>query len=93
METLLAIIIMLDAYAIIFYRLMIKYYYEKENNVKESNFAAIFSLPPHSKLSETGKRYSRRYWIAVAILLASITLLIPGRDFSVLKNVLHNISR
>ncbi|WP_126456983.1 hypothetical protein [Sulfuriflexus mobilis] len=86
METILAIIILLDAYAIIFYRLMVKHYYEKENNTKESNFGAIFSLPPHSKLSDKGKHYSKRYWLAIGVLAICIALLIPGRDFSALTN-------
>jgi len=49
----------IDAYAIVY--LMVKYYYENENNTKESNFGAIFSFAPHSKLSDKGKRYSKRY--------------------------------
>lgn len=85
METILAIVILIDAYAIIFYRLMTKHYYEKENNIVESNLGAIFSFPPHSKLSAKGKRYSRRYWIALGVLVTCVVLLIPGRDFSALN--------
>lgn len=90
METMLAVVILIDAYAIIFYRLMVKHYYEKENNIKESNFGAIFSFPPHNKLSEKGKHYSRRYWIAVGVLIVCIALLIPGRDFSTLKGAFNS---
>lgn len=86
METFLGILILIDVYAIIYYRLVVKYYYENENDVKESNLGAILSLPPHSKLSEKGKRYSKRYWIAVAVLFICVALLIPGRDFSALKD-------
>ncbi len=93
METLLGFIIMFDTYAIIYYRLMVKFYYQNENNIQESNFSAIFSFPPHSKLSTKGKRYSKRYWIAMAILLVSVALLIPGRDFSAMQDAFKNMPK
>ncbi len=93
MDTLLGIIIMLDTYAIIYYRLMVKYYYQTENNAKESNFSAIFSFPPHSKLSAKGKQCSRRYWIALTALLVSVALLIPGRDLGAIRDAFSNISK
>ncbi len=93
MEALLGFIIMIDAYVIIYYRLMVKFYYQNENNKMESNFSAIFSFPPHSKLSEKGKHYSKRYWIAMAVLLVSIALLIPGRDFSVLRDAFNTMPK
>lgn len=89
LETFLAILILIDVYTIVFYRLMIKHYYEKDNNLKESSFGAIFSFPPYSKLSMKGKQYSRKYWVAIIILLICIALLIPGRDFTALQNALH----
>lgn len=91
METFIGIIIMIDAYAIVYYRLVVKYYYESENDVKESNFGAIFSFPPHSKLSDKGKRYSKYYWIAVAILFFCVALLVPGRDFTALQSTFKSI--
>ncbi len=91
MENLLGFIIMVDAYAIIYYRLMVKYYYQNENNKTESNFAAIFSFPPHSKLSAKGKRYSKRYWIAMIILLTCVALLIPGRDLSAIRDAFSSM--
>jgi len=91
METLIGIIIIIDAYAIVYYRLMVKHYYEKENGVTENNFGAIFSFPPHSKLSDIGKRYSKRYWIALIVLFTCVALLIPGRDFSALQKTFSSM--
>lgn len=60
---------------------MVKYYYENENNVKESNLGALFSFPPYSKLPERGKHYAKRYWVAMGVLMICITLLIPGHNY------------
>lgn len=93
METFLTIVILIDAYAIVFYRLMVKYYYEKECSVKESSFGAIFSFPPYRVLSNKGKRYVVRYWIAVGVLVICIALLVPGRDFSALQDAFNNAAK
>lgn len=90
METVLGVIIVIDAYAIIYYRLLVKYYYEKENKVKESALGAILSFPPHRKLPTNGKRYAKRYWIAISVLIICIIILLPGRDFSAIFNQFNN---
>ena len=61
METIPGIIILVNTYAIIFYRQMVKFYYLKENDVKESNFGAIFSFLPYNKVSAKGKNYAKKY--------------------------------
>lgn len=82
METLLAIVLIIDVYVVIYYRLMVKHLYEQEHKVKETAFGAIFSLPPHSRLSATAKQYSRRYWIALGLLVMCIALLATTRNLS-----------
>ena len=86
MDNLLALILIIDLYVVIYYRLMVRHYYEKENNVRETNFAAIFSLPPHSRLSSEGKKFSQRYWYAVSVMLLCIAILASTRDLSYLAN-------
>jgi len=82
MESLLAVIMIIDVYVIIYYRLLVKHHYETEKNIKETAFAAIFSFPPHAQLSETGKQFSRRYWFALIVMFSCILILVGMRDFS-----------
>jgi hypothetical protein len=37
--------------------------------VKEGTFGALFSFPPYQRLPEPGKKYARRYWLALALLV------------------------
>ena len=30
---------------------------------------ALFSFPPYQRLPELGKKYARRYWVAIALLV------------------------
>jgi hypothetical protein len=73
--TLLAVVLVIDVYVIVYYRLLVKYFYEKEKGVKESTLGALFSFPPYGQLPDRGKRYALRYWIAVAVLISCVALL------------------
>lgn len=80
MRTLLVMVLVGAAYAVVYYRLLVKFYDEKQNNVRESGFAAIFSLPPYATLPEKGRRYARRYWIALAVLVTTVIVLALAND-------------
>lgn len=83
MREALAIVMIISGYVVIYYRLMVRHYYEQHNNLKESTFGALFSLPPPGKrLSENGQKYAKRYWIAVLVLITSVVLLALLTDFS-----------
>lgn len=82
MRTLLGILVVIDVYIIVYYRLMVRYYYEQAHGVRESTFSALFSFPPYSQLPDKGRRYARRYWVAMAVLLAIIAVLAAMTDFS-----------
>jgi hypothetical protein len=69
MKTLIALVLIIDVYVIIYYRLLVSFYYQKTANVKESALGAMFSLPPYSALPAKEKKYVWRYWAAVAVLL------------------------
>ena len=84
MENLLAVILIIDIYVVIYYRLMVRHHYEKQFNIRETNFAAIFSLPPYSKLSEDGKKFSKRYWYALSVMLLCIAILASTRNIGYL---------
>ena len=87
MEAIIVVLIIADLYALLFYRLMCRHFYEKEQGVKESAFAAIFSLPPYKLLPERARKYHKRYWIALALMMLMIVILVQTRDFSYLANL------
>jgi len=82
MDVLIAILLIIDLYAIVFFRLMCSHYYQEVQNRKESAFAAIFSFPPHRQLNAKGKKYSQKYWVAIGVLLIIVILLARSRDYS-----------
>lgn len=85
MRTLLGIIVVADAYIIVYYRLLVRFYYEQQHGVKEGTFGALFSFPPYAKLPDRGKQYARRYWVAVGILVACVAVLASLADLSFLR--------
>ena len=82
MDALIVVVLIIDIYAIIFFRLMCSHYYQAVQNKKESVFAAIFSFPPHKQLNAKGKKYSQKYWVAIGILLTIVIFLARTRDYS-----------
>jgi len=78
----LAVVLVVSAYVVIYYRLLVRYHYEKQYNVKESTFGAIFSFPPYKNLGEPAQKYVRRYWIAVGIMVGAVIWLTSIGDFS-----------
>jgi hypothetical protein len=83
LKTLLGIVLLVDAYIIVYYRLLVRYHYEKATGRQESTFGALFSFPPYKILPPAGRSYAQRYWIAIGLLvvcmavLASVTELPP----------------
>jgi len=82
MRTVLAAVLVVSAYVVIYYRLLVRYYYQKQFNVKESTFGAIFSFPPYKNMGEPAQKYVRRYWIAVGIMVGAVIWLTTTGDFS-----------
>lgn len=75
MKSVLVAIVFADVYMIVYYRLLISWHYQQQNQIQESKLGALFSFPPYAALPERGKRYARRYWMAVAVLIICVTLL------------------
>ena len=83
MTAIIGAILLVSVYVLVYYRLMVRFYYQKQHDITESTFGALFSLPPYGRLCEKGKRYARRYWGAVAVMvgmivLGAVTLEFPG---------------
>lgn len=73
LRAMLGILLVVNGYVLIYYRLLVKHFYEEQYGVKENTFGALFSFPPYRRLSEPGRKYARRYW--VALLLLTVVLL------------------
>ena len=59
----------------IYYRLMVRYHYERQYNVKEKALGVLFSFPPWARLDIKGRHYAKRYWIAVIIMISIVIFL------------------
>lgn len=86
MRVLLAVVLLGIGYTVVYYRLLVKFYYEKHHGVRESTFGALFSFPPYRALPEKGRKYARRYWVAVGLLVAALAALAWLSDFSYLAH-------
>jgi hypothetical protein len=82
MRTTLGILTVVAGYVVVYYRLLVRHFYEQQYNVKESTFGALFSFPPYSRLDTLGKKYARRYWIAVAMLVVCLGVFAVVSDYS-----------
>lgn len=85
MRNALGVILVVSGYVVIYYRLLVRHFYQQQFNVRESTFAAIFSFPPYGRLDELGKKYARRYWVAIAVLVICLLALAYVSEFSAFK--------
>jgi hypothetical protein len=69
LRAMLGILLVVNGYVLIYYRLLVKHFYEEQHGVKENTFGALFSFPPYRRLSEPGRKYARRYWAALVLLI------------------------
>jgi hypothetical protein len=81
----LGVLLVMTGYVVIYYRLLVRHFYQQQFNVKESTFGALFSFPPYGRLDDLGKKYARRYWVAVAIMLGCLLALAYVTDFAAWK--------
>ena len=65
----LGILLVVNGYVLVYYRLLVRHFHQERSGVKEGTFAALFSFPPQ-QLSESGRKYARRYWVTLALLVA-----------------------
>jgi hypothetical protein len=83
LRTTLGFLLVVNGYVLVYYRLLIKHYYEEQHGVKEGTFGALFSFPPYRRLSEKGRKYARRYWMALALLISVMLLSTLTREDAV----------
>ena len=87
MRSIIAILLILTVYTLVYYRLLVRHYYEKATQKKESAFGAVFSFPPYKLLPPPGRKYAKRYWYTLAVMLLCIVLAAYTGDFSFLKQL------
>jgi uncharacterized membrane protein HdeD (DUF308 family) len=74
LRTMLGIALVINGYVLIYYRLLVRHFYQEQHGIKESTFGALFSFPPYARLSELGKKYARRYWVTLALLIVILLI-------------------
>ena len=72
MRNFLGLVMIITVYVIVYYRLLVKHDYETKQNKKETAFGAIFTFPPYKYLSDQGKQYAKKYWIALSVMIACV---------------------
>jgi hypothetical protein len=74
MDTLVFLLILADLYLIVYLRLMVGHWRGKATGKHESGLLAAISYASREGLPPEGLRYYRRYWAAVTVLAALITI-------------------
>jgi hypothetical protein len=87
LRAVLGILLVVNSYVLIYYRLLVKHYYEEQHGVKENTFGALFSFPPYRRLSEPGRKYARRYWVALLLLTLMLLAIVLNKEGSVWPTV------
>jgi hypothetical protein len=87
LRTALGFLLVVNGYVLIYYRLLIKHYYEEQHGVKEGTLGALFSFPPYRRLPELGRKYARRYWMALVLLISVLLLSTLVRENAVSSTI------
>jgi len=80
MKIAIALVLLIDLYLVVYYRLMAKFYQEKITGSSQSGMAVLLSIPPYRSLPAVAQKYVRRYWWAVAVMGACIAALFAVSD-------------
>ena len=69
MDYVLGAVLIADVYALIYYRLLVRHFLEQDDGVKEAGFFALFAPPPFKIASVLARKYAKRYYAALTVLL------------------------
>lgn len=86
MKGTLVALMVLDVYVVVYYRLLVRFYYQKATQRRETALGALFSLPPYRVLPQQGRRCVQRYWISMLVLIACVLLLASNINLSFMKH-------
>ena len=87
LDTIVGIVILVDVYVIVLFRLLVRRDYEQRSGNKESMFDVVLSVPKKDRLSPSGRGFLRKYWMALGIMglcfaYVAATRLIGGDFFA-----------
>ncbi len=85
MRNFLGLTMIFLVYIIVYYRLLVRHDYETTQDRKETAFGAIFSFPPYKLLSNKGKQYAKKYWIALSVIIACVSYLAISTNYQVMQ--------
>ncbi len=69
MDYVIGAILIADVYALIYYRLLVRHFLEQDDGVKEAGFFALLAPPPFKIASVLARKYAKRYYAALVVLL------------------------
>jgi len=76
----------LDVYVVVYYRLLVRFYYQKATQRRETALGALFSFPPYRVLPRQGRRCVQRYWISMLVLIVCVLLLASNINLPLAKH-------
>ena len=83
-----ALLLLLCVYFVVYYRLMANFYAQQQSGIKKSAFIVLCSVPAYRHLPDKGKKYARRYWMALLVLFMSLMLVTFLPDAATIKSSL-----
>ena len=81
LETLFGVALIANIYVLVYYRLMVRFHQQKQADRPQKTAAALLSIPPYRSLSERGRQYARRWWIALGVMSTVILTLATRLEF------------
>ncbi len=81
-KALLGVVVFLDVYVLVHYRLLVKRHYQQAHGVSAGPFSILLCFPPYTRLPVAGRKYARRYWVAPGMLVGCVIALAATADFS-----------
>lgn len=84
MDYVIGAVLIGDVYALVYYRLLVRHFLERDEGVKETQFAALLSPPPFKIASALARKYAKRYYAALAVLAACLAAIAWRSDFRLL---------
>jgi hypothetical protein len=77
----IGVVLVIDVYALVYYRLLVRYFLKADRGIEETAFAALFTPPPYRLLSDLGRKYAKRYYGAIGVLAACMAAIAWRTDF------------
>ncbi len=84
MDYFIGAVLIADVYALVYYRLLVRHFLEKDEGFNETQFAALFSPPPFKIASPLARKYAKRYYAALVVFALCLAAIAWRSDFKLL---------